>query len=52
MYMVLLSQELHRNSLHFTSLHFKIKSLHINHFNSLHITSHIYTQPPLEFSCL
>jgi hypothetical protein len=45
-------QELHRYSVHFTSLHLKIKSLHINHVSSLHITSLIYTQSPLEFSCL
>ena len=45
-------QELRRNS-----LHLKIKSLHINHVSSLHITtlhdiSLIYTQSPPEFSCL
>ena len=52
MYMALLSSRT-SPQLHFTSLHFKTKSLHINHVNShyiitLYITSLIYTQFPLE----
>jgi hypothetical protein len=46
-----------RTSPYLTSLHFKIKSLHINnlsspHITTLHITSLIYTQYPLKFPCL
>jgi len=42
---------------YFISLHLKIKSLHINHVSSfhittLHITSPIYTQSQPEFPCL
>ena len=33
------------------SLHFKIKLLHMNHVSSLHITSLINTQSPIEFPC-
>jgi hypothetical protein len=47
MYVVLFPQKLHHNALHFTSLHFRIKSLHINQVGSLHITTlftpHHYT---------
>ena len=63
MYIALLSTRPSPTSLHFTSvaslhsLHFKIKSLHINHVSSrhittLHITSLIDTQSPLQFPCL
>jgi len=44
MCMVLCPQELQRNSLNFSSLHFKTKSLHIYHVSSLHIiTPHHFT---------
>jgi len=36
------------NVTYFTSLNFKTKS---RQFTTLHITSLIYTQPPLEFPC-
>jgi len=50
MFMLLLSP---RTSIfHFTSVHFKTKSLNIYHVSSLHITSFIYTQSPLEFPFL
>ena len=43
LYVALYPQEIHHKSLQFTSLHFKIKSLYINHVSSPHITSHHFT---------